>query len=139
MRTSFKILCCLAVLIFCASSLEQVRAQTQPQAPKGKPAAAKPGKAESPDKNVLARVGNKVITLSEFNKIIGYYEPEQRKMIEKNPQAKPTILWQTVQGMVLADLARQKGFRQEAGYPGTASTHLQQLPGFSVPAAGSSQ
>jgi peptidyl-prolyl cis-trans isomerase C len=31
-------------------------------------------------------------------------------MIEKNPQAKPTLLWQTVQGLVLADLARQKGF-----------------------------
>jgi peptidyl-prolyl cis-trans isomerase C len=62
------------------------------------------------DPNVVARIGNKVITVADFNKMLSYYDAEQRKMIEKNPQAKPTILWQTVQGMVIAGLAREKGF-----------------------------
>ena len=62
------------------------------------------------DPNVVARIGNKTITVADFNKILTYYDAEQRAMIEKNPQAKPTILWQTVQGMVIAGLAREKGF-----------------------------
>ncbi len=62
------------------------------------------------DSNVVARIGNRIITVAEFNKILSYYDAEQRAMIEKNPQAKPTILWQTVQGMVIAGLAREKGF-----------------------------
>jgi peptidyl-prolyl cis-trans isomerase C len=62
------------------------------------------------DPNVLARIGNKTITVADFNKILNYYDAEQRATIEKNPQAKTTILWQTVQGMVIAALAREKGF-----------------------------
>ncbi len=62
------------------------------------------------DREVVARIGNKTITVADFNKILTYYDAEQRAMIEKNPQAKPTILWQTVQGLVIAGLAREKGF-----------------------------
>jgi peptidyl-prolyl cis-trans isomerase C len=69
---------------------------------------ASPAFAQDP--NVVARIGNKTITVADFNKILTYYDAEQRAMIEKNPQAKPTILWQTVQGMVIAGLAREKGF-----------------------------
>ena len=69
---------------------------------------ASPAFAQDP--NVVARIGNKIITVADFNKILTYYDAEQRAMIEKNPQAKPTILWQTVQGMVIAGLAREKGF-----------------------------
>jgi len=58
------------------------------------------------DREVVARIGNKTITVADFNKILTYYDAEQRAMIEKNPQAKPTILWQTVQGLVIAGLAR---------------------------------
>jgi peptidyl-prolyl cis-trans isomerase C len=69
---------------------------------------ASPAFAQDP--NVVARIGDKIITVADFNKILTYYDAEQRAMIEKNPQAKPTILWQTVQGMVIAGLAREKGF-----------------------------
>ena len=55
---------------------------------------ASPAFAQDP--NVVARIGNKTITVADFNKILTYYDAEQRAMIEKNPQAKPTILWQTV-------------------------------------------
>ena len=69
---------------------------------------ASPAFAQDP--NVVARIGNRIITVADFNKILTYYDAEQRAMIEKNPQAKPTILWQTVQGLVIAGLAREKGF-----------------------------
>ena len=69
---------------------------------------ASPAFAE--DRELVARIGNKTITVADFNKILTYYDAEQRAMIEKNPQAKPTILWQTVQGLVIAGLAREKGF-----------------------------
>ncbi len=69
---------------------------------------ASPAFAQDP--NVVARIGNKTITVADFNKILKYYDAEQRAQIDKNPQAKPTILWQTVQGMVIAGLAREKGF-----------------------------
>ena len=72
--------------------------------------AALASSAFAQDSNVVARIGNRIITVAEFNKILSYYDAEQRAMIEKNPQAKPTILWQTVQGMVIAGLAREKGF-----------------------------
>jgi peptidyl-prolyl cis-trans isomerase C len=62
------------------------------------------------DREVVARIGNRTITVADFNKILTYYDAEQRAMIEKNPQGKPTILWQTVQGLVIAGLAREKGF-----------------------------
>jgi peptidyl-prolyl cis-trans isomerase C len=58
----------------------------------------------------VAKIGNKKITLAEFNKIIGYYDLEQQKAIEKNPQLKETILWQIVQGTVISKIAREKGF-----------------------------
>jgi peptidyl-prolyl cis-trans isomerase C len=69
---------------------------------------ASPALAQDP--NVVARIGNKNITVADFNRILNYYDAEQRAQIEKNPQAKSTILWQTVQGMVIAGLAREKGF-----------------------------
>jgi parvulin-like peptidyl-prolyl isomerase len=58
----------------------------------------------------VAKIGNKKITLSDFNKIIGYYDLEQQKAIAKNPQLKETILWQIIQGTVISKIAREKGF-----------------------------
>jgi peptidyl-prolyl cis-trans isomerase C len=62
------------------------------------------------DPNVLAKIGNKKITQEDINRVIGYYDLEQRKMIEKNPQLKEAILWQVVQGAVIAKIAKEKGF-----------------------------
>jgi peptidyl-prolyl cis-trans isomerase C len=112
MKKSLKIVGFLTALLLGAFLIAQAQAES-PAAGAAKAPAAKTaggGKAPAPDKNVVARIGNRIITVADFNKILGFYDPEQRKMIEKNPQAKPTLLWQTVQGLVLADLARQKGF-----------------------------
>lgn len=117
MKNCLKTLGLLTAVLLGAFLLAQAHAESPAagavKAPLQTAPAAKaptPLKAPAADKNVVARIGNRVITINDFNKILGFYDPEQRKMIEKNPQAKPTLLWQTVQGMVLADLARQKGF-----------------------------
>lgn len=119
MKKSLKIVGLVTALLLGAFLIAQAQAETPAASPaKAAPAKAAPAKAPAPDKNVVARIGNRVITIADFNKIMGFYEPEQRKMIEKNPQAKPTLLWQTVQGIVLADLARQKGFDKKADIKG---------------------
>ncbi len=59
---------------------------------------------------VLAKIGNQKITAADLNRIIGFYDPEQRKVIESNPQLKETILWQIVQSTVISKIAKEKGF-----------------------------
>jgi peptidyl-prolyl cis-trans isomerase C len=65
---------------------------------------------QAQDQAVVAKIGNKKITVAELNRIIGYYDQEQQKVIEKNPQLKETILWQLIQGTVISKIARDKGF-----------------------------
>jgi peptidyl-prolyl cis-trans isomerase C len=60
--------------------------------------------------DVVASFGDKKLTLSDFNAIIGTMEPERQKMLEQNPQLKETFLQQLVQTMVISDLARKEGF-----------------------------
>lgn len=62
------------------------------------------------DKEVLAKIGNKTITVSDLNKLIGFYEPEQQKAIEKNPQIKENLLWQMIRSTVVANIAKKKNF-----------------------------
>jgi peptidyl-prolyl cis-trans isomerase C len=62
------------------------------------------------DQAIVAKIGNKKITFADLNRIIGYYDQEQQKVIEKNPQLKETILWQLIQGMVVSKIAREKNF-----------------------------
>ncbi len=62
------------------------------------------------NQEVLAKIGNQKITSADLNKIISFYEPDQRKVIEANPQLKETILWQVVQSIVVSKIAKEKGF-----------------------------
>lgn len=70
--------------------------------------------AEESDKQsqdpVLAKIGDKRITMSDLNRIISYYDPEKQKLLEQQPQFKATILQRIVQGMVLSRIAKDKGF-----------------------------
>lgn len=68
------------------------------------------GNAFAKDDDIVAKIGNKKITVSEFNKLIGYLDPERQQMIESNPELKATLLTQLVQSMVISDLAKKKGF-----------------------------
>jgi peptidyl-prolyl cis-trans isomerase C len=69
---------------------------------------------QAQDKDILAKIGNKTITTADLNRVIGYYDQEQQKMIEKNPQIKENILLQMVRSTVIAQLAKKKGFDKKA-------------------------
>ncbi len=69
---------------------------------------------QAQDKGILAKIGNKTITTADLNRVISYYEPEQQKMIEKNPQIKENILMQIVRSTVISQLAKKKGFDKKA-------------------------
>jgi len=68
------------------------------------------GNAFAKDADIVAKIGNKKITVSEFNKLIGSLDPERQKMIEGNPELKTKLLTQLVQSMVISDLAKKEGF-----------------------------
>ena len=68
------------------------------------------GNVSAKDDDVVAKIGDRKITLSEFNKMLGYLDSEKQKLIEKNPQLKENLLQQYIQGIVISKLAKKKGF-----------------------------
>lgn len=62
------------------------------------------------DTAVVAKIGERKITLSDFKRVTRYFDAERQKMLETNPQLKETVLKQFVQSIVVSDLAKQKGF-----------------------------
>jgi peptidyl-prolyl cis-trans isomerase C len=68
-----------------------------------------PGASFSQDA-LVAKIGEKNITLSDFNKILNFYDPERLKVIDKNPQVKEQLLQQMVQALVVSRVAKQNGF-----------------------------
>jgi peptidyl-prolyl cis-trans isomerase C len=66
------------------------------------------------DVPVLAKIGEEKITMSDLNRIIGYYAVERQKILEQNPQYKINLLKRIVQGKVISKLARDKGFDKRA-------------------------
>lgn len=62
------------------------------------------------DNAVVAKIGERKITLSDFKRVTDYFDAERQKMLETNPQLKETVLRQFIQSMVISDLAKQKGF-----------------------------
>jgi len=72
------------------------------------------GKAMAKDAEIVAKIGDKKITVADFERILGYVDTERQKLMEKNPQLKEALLKQIVQSMVIADLAKKKGFDKKA-------------------------
>lgn len=68
--------------------------------------------ADAADKNIVAKIGDRTITLSDLDRIIAFAPAENQKKIQANPQIKEDILKQYVYGIVLSDLAKKKGFDQ---------------------------
>ena len=68
------------------------------------------GNVSAKDDDVVAKIGDRKITISEFNKMLGYLDSEKQKIIEKNPQLKENVLQQYIQGIVISKLAKKKGF-----------------------------
>jgi len=69
-------------------------------------------KGEAAD-DVIARIGTKTITLSDFDKIIKFYPEDKQKLFADNPKNKNTLLRRIVQGIVLSDLAKKEGFDKD--------------------------
>ncbi|TFG36896.1 MAG: hypothetical protein E4H45_00035 [Nitrospirales bacterium] len=69
-----------------------------------------PGASFSQEEVVVAKIGEKNITLSDFNKILNFFDPEKLKVIENNPQIKEQLLQQMVQALIISQLAKQSGF-----------------------------
>ncbi len=60
--------------------------------------------------SVLAKIDDKVITLSEFERIINSYPESKKRSIRENPSLKAPILNRMVQTTVISDIAREEGF-----------------------------
>lgn len=69
-----------------------------------------PGASFSQEDAIVAKIGEKNITLSDFNKILTFYDPEKLKVIENNVQVKEQLLQQMVQALVISQSAKQSGF-----------------------------
>jgi len=69
-----------------------------------------PGASFSQEEVLVAKIGEKNITLSDFNRILSFFDPEKLKVIENNPQIKEQILQQMVQALVISQVAKQGGF-----------------------------
>ncbi len=65
------------------------------------------------DDAVVAKIGERKITVSDFKRITDYFDPERQKMLQTNPQLKETVLRQFVQSIVVSDVAKQKGFDKD--------------------------
>jgi peptidyl-prolyl cis-trans isomerase C len=64
--------------------------------------------------DVLAKFGDREITISDLNKTIGFLDSQKQEMIEQNPQLKEQLLSQLVQSIVIADMARKAGYDKQA-------------------------
>jgi len=60
--------------------------------------------------DVLAKIGDRKITISDLDKTIGYLDSQKQKIIEQNPQLKEQLLRQLVQSIVISDLAKKDGY-----------------------------
>ena len=68
------------------------------------------GTSIAEDLKVVAKIGNKTVTLSDIDRVISYADPEKQKLINSNPQIKEAVLKQYVQSIVISDLAKKEGF-----------------------------
>jgi peptidyl-prolyl cis-trans isomerase C len=68
------------------------------------------------DSDIVAKIGDQKITVSDFNRILGYMDPERQKLAEKNPQLREALLKQIVQSIVISEIAKKKGFDKTADF-----------------------
>jgi len=63
--------------------------------------------------DVLAKFGDKKITVADLDKVIGFLDMQKQEMIKQNPQLREQLLRQLVQSYVIADLAKKAGYEKE--------------------------
>jgi peptidyl-prolyl cis-trans isomerase C len=62
------------------------------------------------DDVVVAKIGDRKITLSEFNKILNYYVTDKQKASDKTPQFKEAVLKHYLQAIAITQAAGKSGF-----------------------------
>lgn len=68
------------------------------------------GFASASEDTLLAKIGDRKITMSDLNRMISYYDADKQKALEQQPIFKATILQRIVQAIVLSKMAHDKGF-----------------------------
>ncbi len=68
--------------------------------------------AISTDDPVVAKIGNKMIMKSDFERWISFGSEQTRVALEKDPKRRASMLRQIITSMVIADQARKEGFSQ---------------------------
>jgi len=61
------------------------------------------------DETVLAEIGSKKITRSDFERILQYYPEDKQKLFQQNPRYKPVLLKRIVEAMVFSEAAKKEG------------------------------
>jgi peptidyl-prolyl cis-trans isomerase C len=59
---------------------------------------------------VLAKAGDYVIKNSDLERIISYYPPDKRKLLQDNPKQKVALVKRIMEVKVIADISRKEGF-----------------------------
>jgi len=67
------------------------------------------------DDAVLAKIGDKKITVAEFEKFVSSYPREQQKLLEENPKNKENLLRRMVQVKTLSEIAKSQGLDNDEG------------------------
>ncbi|MBI5640425.1 MAG: peptidylprolyl isomerase [Nitrospirae bacterium] len=63
--------------------------------------------------DVLAKIGDRTISLADLDRIIKFYPEERQKSFADNPRNKDMLLRRIVQGIVLSALAKKEGFDKD--------------------------
>jgi peptidyl-prolyl cis-trans isomerase C len=59
---------------------------------------------------VVAKIGGEKVTVSDFNKFIGFFDSDKQNLIAKNTQLRESVLHQYVQSIAIYQFAEKKGF-----------------------------
>ncbi len=65
------------------------------------------------DDAVLAKIGDKKITVAEFERFISSFPPDKQKLLVENPKNNETLLRRIVQVKALSDIARSRGLDKD--------------------------
>lgn len=65
------------------------------------------------EKKILAKAGELIISEDDLERIIEYYEPERKKLIQQNPQMKLAVLKQIIANSLIYKIAEENKFLEK--------------------------
>lgn len=65
------------------------------------------------EKKILAKAGELIISEDDLERIIEYYEPERKKLIQQNPQMKLAVLKQIIANSLVYKIAEENKFLEK--------------------------